>query len=75
MFLCGIFYPLKQAAGNGFPAAFALKEVRGMTLNILFLTITIKKRKISHVEADHQEVVEKLFEEHKDRQLSIFKVM
>ncbi|WP_353611401.1 YrzI family small protein [Bacillus sp. FJAT-27251] len=39
-----------------------------MTLNILFFTITIKKREISLEEARHNEMVEKLLEENRDRQ-------
>ncbi|MCM2531568.1 YrzI family small protein [Neobacillus pocheonensis] len=42
-----------------------------MTLNILFFSITIKRRKISLEEADHQEMVKKLYEENKDRQMSM----
>ncbi|TDK61634.1 YrzI family small protein [Bacillus salipaludis] len=42
-----------------------------MTLNILFLSITIKKRRISAEEAMHQEMVEKLYEENRDRQISM----
>ncbi|MGM0900162.1 MAG: YrzI family small protein [Bacillota bacterium] len=38
-----------------------------MTLNILFFTITIKKREISLEEAVHDEMVEKMYEENKDR--------
>lgn len=41
-----------------------------MTLNILFLTITIKKRKKSREEAIHQEMVNQLYEKYKDRQIS-----
>jgi uncharacterized protein (TIGR02413 family) len=41
-----------------------------MTLNILFLTITIKRRKQSREEANHQEIVNQLYEKHKDRQIS-----
>ncbi|MEH7109546.1 MULTISPECIES: YrzI family small protein [Bacillaceae] len=41
-----------------------------MTLNILFLTITIARRQKSLEEALHQEMVEKLYEENKDRQYS-----
>ncbi|MED3563197.1 MULTISPECIES: YrzI family small protein [Bacillus] len=40
-----------------------------MTLNILFLSITIKKRRISVEEAIHQEMVEKIYQENKDRQI------
>ncbi|MEH7414046.1 YrzI family small protein [Neobacillus drentensis] len=46
-----------------------------MTLNILFLTITIKKRKISTEEAVNQEMIEKLYEENKDRQMSMYRMM
>lgn len=42
-----------------------------MTLNILFLTITVKKRKQNQKEAVHQEMVHKLYEEHKDRQIKM----
>ncbi|MCM3725215.1 YrzI family small protein [Neobacillus cucumis] len=44
-----------------------------MTLNILFFSITIKKRKISTEEAIHQEMVEKLYEQNKDRQISMYR--
>jgi uncharacterized protein (TIGR02413 family) len=39
-----------------------------MTLNILFLTITINKRKMSLEEIRHNEVVEKMIEENRSRQ-------
>lgn len=42
-----------------------------MTLNIFFLSITIKRREISLEEAIHQEQVEKLYEANKDRQISM----
>ncbi|WP_160721841.1 YrzI family small protein [Bacillus sp. USDA818B3_A] len=46
-----------------------------MTLNILFLSITIKKRNVSLEEAANQEFVEKLYEENKDRQISMYRFM
>ncbi|MCM3114915.1 YrzI family small protein [Neobacillus sp. MER 74] len=46
-----------------------------MTLNIIFFSITIKKRKVSTEEAIHQEMVEKLYEQNKDRQASMFRSM
>jgi uncharacterized protein (TIGR02413 family) len=49
---------------------FSKREVKTMTLNILFLTITIKRRKQSREEANHQEMVNQLYEKHKDRQIS-----
>lgn len=41
-----------------------------MSINLFFLSITIKKRKISIEEARHQEMVEKLIEHHKTRQFT-----
>lgn len=38
-----------------------------MTLIIFFLTITIQKREINVEEAFHQEQVEKLYKQNKDR--------
>jgi len=38
-----------------------------MTLNILFFTITIKKRETSLDEAIHDQMVEKMYEDNKDR--------
>jgi uncharacterized protein (TIGR02413 family) len=46
-----------------------------MTLNILFLSITIKKREISMEEAVHQEQIKKIYEETKDRQISVHRMM
>jgi uncharacterized protein (TIGR02413 family) len=46
-----------------------------MTLNILFFTITIRKRKESLDEALNQERINKLYEENKDRQISMYRVM
>lgn len=42
-----------------------------MTLNILFFTITIRKRKVTLQEAAQQEMVEKLYEQNRDRQISM----
>ena len=46
-----------------------------MTLNILFFSITIKKRNVSLEEAVNQEMIEKLYEEHQDRQISMHRYM
>ncbi|WP_223591264.1 YrzI family small protein [Neobacillus bataviensis] len=46
-----------------------------MTLNILFFSITIKKRNVTLEEAVHQELVEKLYEQNKDRQISMHRFM
>jgi len=39
-----------------------------MTINILFLTITIKKRRKSKADFEYEQMVEHIYEEHKDRQ-------
>jgi uncharacterized protein (TIGR02413 family) len=46
-----------------------------MTLNILFFSITIKKRTLSEEEVKNQELIEKLYEENKDRQISMYRIM
>jgi len=46
-----------------------------MTLNILFFSITVKKRKESLQEAIQNEMVEKLYDQHKDRQATAYHVM
>jgi uncharacterized protein (TIGR02413 family) len=46
-----------------------------MTLNIFFFTITLKKREISLQEAANQEMVEKLYEQNKDKQISMYRNM
>ncbi|SEM30961.1 tandem small hypothetical protein [Mesobacillus persicus] len=42
-----------------------------MTLNILFFTITLRKREISLEEEIHNQTVEKLYEENRRRVSSI----
>lgn len=44
-----------------------------MTLNILFFTITIKKRHMTVEEAEHNQMVEKMLEENKVRQATIMR--
>ncbi|MEH7300271.1 YrzI family small protein [Neobacillus drentensis] len=46
-----------------------------MTLNILFFSITIKKRKVDLEKATQQEMVEKLYDQNKDRQISMHHFM
>lgn len=43
-----------------------------MTLNILFLSVSIKKRKFNREEAAQQQMVEQLYEQNKDRQISMY---
>ncbi|MBS4195307.1 YrzI family small protein [Lederbergia citri] len=44
-----------------------------MTLNIIFFTITIKRRHISVQEALHHQKMEKMYDEIKDRQISMYR--
>jgi uncharacterized protein (TIGR02413 family) len=46
-----------------------------MTLNILFFSITVKKRKENLQEAMRNEMVEKLYDQHKDRQVTAYHLM
>lgn len=46
-----------------------------MTLNLLFFTVSIKKRIIAPEKALNQEMVGKLYEEHKDRLISTHYMM
>ncbi|EKN70821.1 hypothetical protein BABA_03119 [Neobacillus bataviensis LMG 21833] len=46
-----------------------------MTINLIFFTISIKKRKISLEEARHDEMVERLYEQNKEKQISIHRFM
>jgi len=46
-----------------------------MTLNILFFSITFKKREVSLQEAVNQEMVEKLYDQNKDRHISMHHFM
>lgn len=46
-----------------------------MTLNLFFITITIQIRRMSHKEAAHPEMVEKLYEKNKDRQAQMYRNM
>lgn len=46
-----------------------------MTLNILFFSITIRKRQVNLEDAARQEMVEKLYEQNRDRQISMHRVM
>jgi uncharacterized protein (TIGR02413 family) len=55
--------------------SFTINEVIVMTLNILFLSITIKKREMSIEEAAHQEQIKKIYEETKNRQISVHRIM
>ncbi|WP_313803205.1 YrzI family small protein [Cytobacillus sp.] len=44
-----------------------------MTLNILFFTITIKKRNVSMEEVLHNQMVKKIHEQNRDRQFSMYR--
>ncbi|QED48722.1 YrzI family small protein [Cytobacillus dafuensis] len=44
-----------------------------MTLNIFFLTITIKKRELSIEEILHDQMVKKIQDENRDRQYTMYR--
>ncbi|RLQ98141.1 YrzI family small protein [Falsibacillus albus] len=46
-----------------------------MTLNILFMTVTIKKRQRSFEELEHQKSVKKFYEQNRDKHHEIFSRM
>jgi uncharacterized protein (TIGR02413 family) len=46
-----------------------------MTLNILFFSITVNKREESLQEAIRNETIEKLYDQHKDRQVTAYHLM
>jgi uncharacterized protein (TIGR02413 family) len=46
-----------------------------MTLNLFFISITLKKRKESLQQATRNEMIEKLFEQNKERQLSVYHLL
>jgi uncharacterized protein (TIGR02413 family) len=56
--LCAVFYCLNKA----------LKGVIGMTLNLLFVTVTFKKKQESFEEAEHNCNVTKQYEQTKTKQ-------
>jgi uncharacterized protein (TIGR02413 family) len=72
---CGLFVPFLLA----FRICIAyIKNVVGgdcMTLNILFFSITIKRNKMNLEEAARQEMVEMLYEQNKDRQITMYHLM
>ena len=43
-----------------------------MTFNLLFLTISVMKREKSIEEIQHEQAVNKMYEEMKDRQITMF---
>jgi uncharacterized protein (TIGR02413 family) len=52
-----------------------LRRWAGMTLNIFFFSITIKKRQARLVDAVQNELAENLYEQNKDRQISVHHFM
>jgi uncharacterized protein (TIGR02413 family) len=46
-----------------------------MTLNIFFISITLTKRKESLQQAERNEMIEKLYEQNKERQLSVYHLL
>ncbi|WP_251283658.1 YrzI family small protein [Cytobacillus sp. AMY 15.2] len=52
-----------------------MKEEVGylMTLNILFLTVTIKKRQLSAEDVVREQMAKKIIDQNRDRQFSIYR--
>jgi uncharacterized protein (TIGR02413 family) len=69
---CGLFVPFLLALWICGAYIKDVVEVINMTLNILFFSVTIKKRKINLEEAAQQEMVERLYQEYRDRQISMY---
>ena len=46
-----------------------------MTLNIFFISITIKKQEMSIEEEMHLENIKKIYEDMKDRQISVHRII
>lgn len=44
-----------------------------MTFNLLFLTVSVSKKKMSISEIEHQVRVNKIYEEIKDKQLALYR--
>lgn len=65
------FYMPKSRRGSLRLFCVQNKEVIDMTLNILFLTVTIKKRNVSAAEYERAEMAKKQYEATRDRMLSI----
>jgi uncharacterized protein (TIGR02413 family) len=45
-----------------------------MTLNILFLTVTIKKRKMTEAEIQQYELIKRMEEENRNRQTTLIRM-
>jgi uncharacterized protein (TIGR02413 family) len=45
-----------------------------MTLNILFLTVTIKKRKMTETEIQQYELIKRMEEENRNRQTTLIRM-
>jgi uncharacterized protein (TIGR02413 family) len=71
---CGIFCSKKpQGSLCGFFVSKFFIGGDSMILNILFVTITIKKRKYNFEEIERKEMIKKVREEYKDRQFSLYR--
>jgi uncharacterized protein (TIGR02413 family) len=70
---CGLFVPNKWI----FLTNLGIKgrEVIVMTLNIFFISITFKKREESLQQAARNEMIEKLYEQNKERQLTMLHLL
>jgi uncharacterized protein (TIGR02413 family) len=70
---CGLFVPTKWILLT--KMVIKGREVIMMTLNIFFISVTFKKRKESLQQAARNEVIEKLYEQNKVRQLSVYHLL
>lgn len=74
--LCPVVFLCPKPQGDIFLRLFVCKkmEVIYMTLNILFLTIKIKKRKMSITEINQYEMIKQIEEENRNRQASLIRM-
>jgi uncharacterized protein (TIGR02413 family) len=70
---CGLFAPIKWILSTNL--VIKGREVIMMTLNIFFISVTFKKRKESLQQAARNEMIEKLYEQNKARQLSVYHLL
>lgn len=70
---CGLFVSVKWILLTNL--VIKESEVIVMTLNIFFISITFKKHKESLQEAARNEMIEKLYEQNKERQLTNYHLL
>lgn len=69
-FVCGFYLPAAEGLCRGlFRLMRTLKGVSDMTINLFFLTLTIKKRFKSLEEFEREQQIEQIYDEMKESQL------